>query len=262
MEIEFNTALFDRTKAGLALTAAGEMLYSKALELALLMDETSNLMRSVASETEECIRLGITPTTGITMFPRLYLAFSKLHPEIRFLPVESGDARAQRMLESGNMDAWFTTWSEEFPDAKGRLCMADCFDFARLRSTEMVFCTAAQNPIAGARSVSVADIKHEPLVFLKKPLQRETEIMFRFLNAGYEPNVAFRVSQLAIVTQLVRCGLASSLQLKGVVDDGKEIVGIPLSPPAVYADVLVWNRKSMRKKGFSTFLDYCLSFDF
>jgi DNA-binding transcriptional LysR family regulator len=31
MEIEFNTALFDRTKAGLALTAAGEMLYSKAL---------------------------------------------------------------------------------------------------------------------------------------------------------------------------------------------------------------------------------------
>lgn len=105
MEIEFNTALFDRTKAGLALTAAGEMLYSKALELALLMDETSDLMRSVASETEECIRLGITPTTGITMFPRLYLAFSKLHPEIRFLPVESGDARAQRMLESGNMDA-------------------------------------------------------------------------------------------------------------------------------------------------------------
>lgn len=262
LEGEFDTELFERTPSGLVPTNPGEALRQKALELVLLMDETGDLMRSVVRETEEHVRLGITPTTGITIFPVLYRGLSRLHPEIRLTPLEGGNTLAQSLLESGRMDACVTTWSEEFPDDKGRLSMTDSFDFARLRKAEMVFCTAPGHPLSGAGRVSAADILREPLVFMKKPLQREAELIHRFMAAGGAPNVVFRASQLAIAAQVVRCGMASSLQIKGTIDDGREIIGVPLSPPAVYTDVLVWNRKSLRKRGFRTFLDFCLNYKF
>ena len=262
LESEFGCQLFTRTKNGLVPTEAGNLLRMKGLEIVSLMDETGSLMRSATCKAEETIRVGITPTTGITLFPKLYNGFMRVNPTAHILPVEGGKAKAQNMLESGRMDVCFTTYSEIFPDSKGRLQMTGALDSAKLCDTELVFCVHESHPMAGKAAISAEDMRDEPFVFLKKPIQREAEITHRFMKIGADINVIFRASQLAIARQLVQCGMAASIQMRGTLDDGVSIIGIPLCPAATYANVMVWNRSSARKRGVSQFLDFCLNHDY
>ena len=262
LESEFNCKLFNRTKTGMIPTEMGHNLRAKGLEIVSLMDETGNMMRSASTRAEDLVRVGITPTTGVTLFPRLYEQFSRRNPTVQFLPIEGGNAKVQNMLESGRMDICFTTYSEIFPDSKGRLWMKEALDSAKLYDTELVFCVHRNHPMAGRTEVSIADIREERFVYLKRPVQREAELEHRFMQIGASANVVFRASQLSIATQIVRCGMAASIQMRGTMDDGREIIGIPLHPSAPYANVLVWNRASVKKNGVGKFLEFCLTYNY
>ena len=262
LEMSLGTPLFLRTQDGLVPTPFGKTLREKGMEIVSLMDETEAMMHNMVHAADCSIRIGITPTTGITIFPHLYRVFTALYPDIQLIPIEGGNAKVQSMLDSGRMDACFTTFSTSFPDAKGKLRMTDRLDSMLLYETKLVLCVDKTHPLAKAEQVSIRDILTEPLVFLKKPLQREAEVTYRFLQEGKEPNVVFRASQLAIAGQIVRSGMASSIQIRGTLDDNRDILGIPISPPAIYGNYLVWNRSALRQKGFSAFLEFCKSMDY
>jgi DNA-binding transcriptional LysR family regulator len=262
LEDEFGCRFFERTNGGLVPTEAGEVLRLKGLELVSLMDETASAIRSQSKQSQQTIHIGITPTTGITVFPRIYRDFIKKYDDIQILPIEGGNAKAQNLLEAGRMDACITTYSEVFPDSKGRLHMTDLLDCTKLYDTELVFCAKREHPLAKASSVTVEDLLGENFVFLKKPLQREAEIQHRFMKNGAVPNVIFRASQLSIAREIVGSGMATSIQMRGTLEDGETIVGIPLEPAAPYANVLVWNRSRAKKPALKKFLEFCRSYDY
>ena len=261
LEEEFGCRLFERSAEGLVPTEVGEALRTKGMSLVALMDETDELLHSLAGEVNNTVRVGITPTTGVTIFPRLYRDFVHIHPDISFLPIEGGNSTAQSLLESGRMDVGFTTYSEVFPDRKGQLKMTDQLDSVKLYDTELMLCVNREHRLSGRSAVSINDILEERFVFLKKPLQREAEINHRFFEAGTSPHVVFRASQVSIARQLVSCGMAASIQPKGTLDS-PEVAEIPFLPPAPYANVLVWNRLSACKRGVRSFIDFCRSVDY
>jgi DNA-binding transcriptional LysR family regulator len=262
MEEEFGGRLFERTASGLVPTEMGEALRENGLAIISLMDKTDELMHSLAGKSSKTVHIGVTPTTGVTIFPRLYQLFAHEHPEIHLIPIEGGNAAVQNFLESGRMDVCFTTYSEVFPDRKGCLKITDALDYRKLYDTELVFCVQKEHPLAQRARVSVSDILREPMVFLKKPLQREAELNHRFMKAGGTPLVVFRASQLSTARKLVSCGMAASVQLRGTLDHAGHVVEIPLDPPAPYANVLVWNRACACKQSTKTFLDFCRDLDF
>lgn len=262
MEEEFGGKLFERTVTGLVPTEMGEALRGNGLEIVSLMDRTGELMHALAGKTSKVVHVGVTPATGVTIFPRLYRLFTSRYPDIRLIPVEGGNTTVQNLLESGRMDACFTTYSEEFPDRKGRLKITEHLDFQKLYDTQLMFCVQRGHSLSKYEKVPVTAFLHQPLVLLKKPLQREAELNHRFSKAGAVPLVVFRASQLSTARQLVGCGMAASVQPRGTLDDPERIAEIPLDPPAPYANVLVWNRASARKRSTKTFIDFCQSLDY
>ena len=262
LESECGGPLFRRVSGALEPTETGEILRTKGLEMIELADSTMKLVKSSVSDSENRVRVGITPATGIVIFPYICRDFRKVHPEIFIEPIEGGNMKVQNMLESGQMDVCLTTYSEYFPDAKGKLKMNSKLDLIKLYDTEIVFCAAVGHPLAGRRSVTVEDIADERFVFLKKPLQRESEIHNRFAQTGRNINVVTRASQVSIIRSIVVSETACSLQIRGMIDDGKKVVGVGLEPPAIYSNFMVWNCKAARSGCVKEFVDFCKSYDY
>lgn len=259
LEDEFGGKLFERTADGLVPTEMGEALRENSLTIVSLMDRTGELMRSLAGKKRETVHVGVTPATVSTIFPRLYQGFTGCYPEIPLIPVEGGNTAVQNLLATGRIDACFTTYSENFPDGKGKLKITEQMDLWKLYDTELVFCVQRGGPLSEYKKISVESLIRQPIALLKKPMQREAEINYRFLQAGAAPLVIFRTSHVSTLRHLVACGMACTVQLRGTLDDPERIAEIPLDPAAPYANVLIWNRASVKKPGAKAFIDFCKS---
>lgn len=262
LETECGGPLFRHIGGSLEPTETGEILRAKGLEMIELADSTMRLVKSSVSDCENRVRVGITPATGITIFPYICRDFRKLHPEIVIEPIEGGNIKVQNMLESGQMDVCLTTYSESFPDTKGKLKMNSKLDSVKLYDTEIVFCAVAGHPLADRKTVTIEDIAEERFVFLKKPLQRESEIHNRFAQLGMDINVVARAGQVSTARSIVVSETACSLQIRGMIDDGKKVVGVSLDPPAVYSNFMVWNCKAAREGSVKAFVEFCKAYDY
>lgn len=87
LEERLGTRLFQRTRAGAALTAAGDALLAYARRLLALNAEAVDAL--CARKREAVIRLGVMDDYGTIVIPPLLARFSNSHPEIR-VEIETG----------------------------------------------------------------------------------------------------------------------------------------------------------------------------
>ncbi|MDI3558835.1 LysR family transcriptional regulator [Bradyrhizobium sp. Arg816] len=87
LEERIGTKLFERTRAGVALTAAGEELLVYARRLLDLNAEAIDVLR--ARKHDAVVRLGVMDDYGTIVIPPLLARFAQNHPEIR-VEIETG----------------------------------------------------------------------------------------------------------------------------------------------------------------------------
>lgn len=87
LEERLGTKLFQRTRAGVALTAAGVELLAYAKRLVDLNAEAVDALRG--RKREAVVRLGVMDDYGTIVIPPLLANFAKSHPEIR-VEIETG----------------------------------------------------------------------------------------------------------------------------------------------------------------------------
>lgn len=248
LEEELGIALFRRSNTGLALTEAGCAYYEACNDIQNRLDSLGRQLIHIREKNRDCaIRLGLTPLTGIAVFPRFYQDFQRVCPNIRITVMDHSHSQARLMLEDGSMDASFTTHTEGLSENVGSM---------ELAQTQLVFCVASTHPLAGRKSVSIRDICGEPLVYLSEGMQREKMILKRFRQIGCTPNVVLRMGQITALRNIVQEGAAAAIQLQGSIDDGKEVVGIPFDPPIRFQISLIWNRQSAERENVKAMLDF------
>lgn len=248
LEKEFGIALFRRSNTGLALTEAGCAFYEACNDIQNRIDVLDAQFSQMKERNRDRdIRLGLTPLTGIAIFPKFYRDFQAAYPHARIITMEHSHSQARLMLEDGSMDASFTTHTEG---------LLDCVGSMELTQTELVFCVAADHPLAGRGRVTISDIQDEPLVYLSEGMQREREIMKRFRQIGRTPNVVLRMGQLNTMHRVVAEGIAAAIQLHGSIDDGEQVVGIPFNPPVRFTISLIWNRKAEERESVRDMLSF------
>ena len=140
LEKEFGIAFFRRSNTGLALTEAGCIFYEACNDIQNRLDALEQqIAEKKARDSCSEIRLGLTPLTGITIFPQFYREFHSAHPEIRIVTMEYSHSQARLMLEDGSMDASFTTHTEGLAETVGSMV---------LTQTQLVFCVSSAHPLA------------------------------------------------------------------------------------------------------------------
>ncbi len=254
LERELGVTLFWRSSTGLALTEAGKIFYENCCDILNRIEALEKRMFEICQIKDDYIvRVGLTPATGIIIFPQFYRSFYAAHPDIKLKVVEYGNERSRQMLAEGEIDAMFT--SDLAWDSK--LCGCHY-----LFDTELVFCVSKDHHLAKKSYVTVCDIKNEPLIYMEKNMQREGEMAELFASHGLVPQVIMRTAQISLIKRLVTDGSACAVQIKDAINDGENIIGIPFQPKIPIKIGIKWNLSAEKNKKFNTFLEYVKRYEF
>ena len=238
LEEEFGFPLFSRLSSGLVMTEQGKILYEKCLDIShisdVLHEQIQTMQKRLRPEMEHTVTIGVSPTTVLTVFPHLAEEIRRRGVNIRLIPAEYNRLQSWNLLENGTIDCHLTA-DKNFEQ------LSFGVQRYKLLDTQLVFCMSATHPLSALDTVTLEDIKNEPLIFLHHSHQPDQMIDRLYARSGYEPNVIFRSFQMSTVKSMVKEGFGCTLQMANVIGDGVETVERPLNPPLWMEVSLVWN---------------------
>ncbi|MBR5382059.1 MAG: LysR family transcriptional regulator [Oscillospiraceae bacterium] len=257
IEDEFGVPLFERTNAGLVLTEDGRFFHEKCREIVrksdLLESQMHAIKESLMPTASRTVKLCVSPTTSLTVFPQLYRELREEYPDIDVVPMEYGAIQARAALEEGTIDfhiASDVSWGE--PPAT--------FRSLELYKKEFVFCVSKDNPLAKKSFVTIEDVKDEPIACFNQYYYYKSYLESRFAKSGLVPNVVFRTFQLSALREMVASNLACAALMQGAIDDGRDVIGLTFKPVQYWTAAITWNAAAPRNSACEDFLRFAQGF--
>ena len=218
------TPLFERPggRRPVRLTAAGEMLLSHAGAVLARVSSAAADLRALASGEQGELRVGILPSVGTKVLPRLLRTFRAECPGIEVVLRESREsADLIRAVEIGDVDVTFVEIGQQ---ETGPLEVRSLLD------DPMVFVAPAAAHEAGQRVVSIGDIAHLPMIGTCNPGCRQI-IDDVFRQAPVSPTYVSRSDDNPTLQALIGSGLAYAvLPLLTVDESDPNVAVIPIRP--------------------------------
>ena len=231
LEAEFGTMLFTRQNKKLTLTKEGMMLLKLANDLLLNADNTVKTMKELSDN--KVLNLGIPPMLGSFILPILYGDFFKNYPDFKINIIEDDRTGLIRMLEDHKINMAFLPHDGSM-DAGLKSQPLTQFD--------NVCCVSKHHRLSQKKSLTMEDIKDEPLVLFKNSFFQTQRILEEFTRLACTPNVLLSTSQLSTLQNMTAGGLAVGFIFKFLLETKADLLGIPLDPPMRTQISLVWKQ--------------------
>ena len=199
LEATLGRPLFERQGRQVALTEAGELLRRRALQIVSLVEDTARLLCD-DGETGKIVVSAI-PTIAPYLMPRVLDAFHGGHPRARIEVNEEVTETILRRCSLGEIDVGVLA----LPASRGYL------RFETLFEEELLLATSADHPLADQESVRLEDLRDVPFVLLDEAHCLSEDIRGFCRRRLFQPVTTGRVSQLAMVQELVAQGFGVSL---------------------------------------------------
>jgi LysR family transcriptional regulator, regulator of abg operon len=129
LEARLGGRLFERTRAGIVLTAEGEALAARARMLDHLLRDAEDDVAAARAGLGAPLRVGGTPGALVSLLPRALALMEAQHPRITLNVLERADRDLLAMLRDGEIDLAFVTTGLEppAPDMEERTLGRDTF---------------------------------------------------------------------------------------------------------------------------------------
>lgn len=103
LEQEVGTVLLDRSKRGVRLTSAGEILYRHALHIFSELDQAKIAIQELEGLQRGELRVGVVQTVNDYLMPSIVTLFSQYHPQIKLFIDELSSSQIERGLADGTL---------------------------------------------------------------------------------------------------------------------------------------------------------------
>jgi DNA-binding transcriptional LysR family regulator len=234
LEEEIGSPLLDRLAHGPSLTAAGEIVYRRALRLLAERDDLTAEIEALHGLKRGVLRLGLPPLGSGVLFAPLFARFRQLYPGVEIQLAEHGSDRLEEILRLGEIDF-----------AASLLPIAQDFDWIELRREPLMALLPADDPLAARKSLTMRDLRDSPLVLFERGFALNRVILNACRKAGYEPRIAALSSQVDFIIELSGAGLGVAF-LPRLLDRRRPSggpVGVVLDEPDMdWRLALVWRR--------------------
>ncbi len=250
LEQEFGIELFQRTTSGVALTEAGIVFYDKCLKIEKLVSELKTEMEAIkdaySTENDHWLNIGLTFTARCCILPFLG-AFTKECPHIRLKMPDMGDSFLDNKILDPELDVLISLSDD------GEI---EGMDYINIEESCFAFCCSKDHPLVGRESVSIQDIKDEPLIGLSGLDPRHNQTVQLYSRCGMKPNIVHETKQVSSVKQMIRENLCSSVQPRQSMENDPEIVTIPIEESEKIYLRIIWNKDIRHKKAFFEFISF------
>lgn len=235
LEDEIGKKLFNRTNYAIKLTAEGEILYKRALDIVNLADDTVEELKAMTEATGGNVNIGAAETDSIKYLARIIKQLQQECAGI-IVSIYSGDSESvEYKLDKGQLD--FALVVRDFDLNK--------YNFIELpyKDTYGLICRS-DNPLCKKNKITFDDMINEPIIVSRRSLAHDLRKW-----AGE------RVDELTIaatgdipfnLSLLVKEGIGSLLCFDKIINttETSNLRYIPLDPPMLSPLYIIWKKNA------------------
>ncbi|MBV9237589.1 MAG: LysR family transcriptional regulator [Xanthobacteraceae bacterium] len=234
LEDELGLALLDRMGHRIRLTAAGEILFRRAVRLLAERDDLANELAELRGLKRGSLHLGLPPIGSSTLFAPLVADYRRRHPGIEIRLVEHGSDQLNELLRTAEIDF-----------AGVLLPIAEEFDYQLVRREPLTALLCADHPLAARPKLRLSDVRDTPLILFETGFALNRIILDACRRAGFEPTVTVRSSQIDFIAELAGAGLGVAFLPRLIADQRTRtpIALIELDEPGTeWVMAMAWRR--------------------
>lgn len=261
LENEWNVTLFTRSRNGVELTQAGQMIRDLFDEF----NKSYNSLKRYINETKRLtktseLRIGITSTTGSRFFPDFFPGFKNKYPDIHLRIFERPPSEHMNAITNGDCDFFITPYLDI--DLK----KSESIGKIPVYKSEMVFCVSSDHELAKYEKIRAKDISEIDRASLLIPISidifDETFIYGSFLDCCEDSQTVIQTSQQELIHKAVACGFATTILPREIVENWEGVSMIPFDPVSEITVHIIWDKNLPHSEAFDQFLHYIQEYDF
>ncbi|WP_160123526.1 hydrogen peroxide-inducible genes activator [Rhodovarius lipocyclicus] len=237
--------LLERTKRTVVPTPLGRDIAARAQALLKDVEDLVDLAQVAQNPMAGPVRLGVIPTIGPFLVPRLMPALRQAFPDLKLYLREDQTARLLALLDQGELDAAIMA----LPYPTGALETAEI-----VRDRFSVVCPPGHR-LCSLPKARPADMAIEDLLLLEDGHCLREHALSACSLEGARRNTGFGGTSLHTLVQMVANGLGVTLLPQLAIDAGilrgLDLKVVPLAGDSPARSIgLVWRRSSGRKETF------------
>ena len=249
LESVLGTAVAERSNRRVLITPVGARIAERAKAVLRGAEEVMEVARAGRSPMTGEMRLGVIPTIGPFVLPRVFPALRERFPELTIYLREEQTAPLLARLEDGDLDVALIALPYETGDLRIDVIMEDEFLFACNRN----------HALAGTDEVSLEAIAGEQLMLLEEGHCLRGHTLDVCRTSDRRSRAQFEASSLLTMVQMVAAGVGVALIPRLAVDAhitrGTDISLSRIGVPAARQIGLAWRQMSLRSKEFRLLAD-------
>lgn len=234
LEDEIGVPLLDRVGHRSVLTAAGEIVYRRALRILTERDDLVSELNELRGLQRGLLRLGLPPVGSSTLFAPLFAEYRCRYPGIDIRLVEHGSARLEEMLLAGELDL-----------AVSLLPVSEEFEWQEVRREPLEVMVPANDPLAQRTTLQFAELRGHPFILFESGFALNRVITQACGQHGFEPEVAARSTQIDFMVALVASGLGVAFLPRMLAEQRRQplVRHVAIVEPSLVWDVaMIWRR--------------------
>jgi DNA-binding transcriptional LysR family regulator len=196
LEDELGFSLLDRAGHRSTLTAAGEIVYRRALVMLAERDDLVAELAELRGLKRGVLRIGLPPIGSDIVFAPIFAVYRSRYPGVDIQLVEYGSKRLEELIRAGEVDL-----------GASLLPVSQDFEWQDVRSEPIDVLIAADHPLATATSVELRALAGFPFILFEAGFALNAVILEACRQAGFTPAIAARSSQINFIIELVAAKL-------------------------------------------------------
>ena len=244
LETVLGTPVAERTNRRVLITPVGVQIAERAKAVLREAEEVMEVARAARSPMTGELRLGVIPTIGPFVLPRVFPMLRARFPELTIYLREEQTAPLLARLQGGELDVALIALPYDTEDLR----------IAVLFEDELLFACNRNHALAGAGPVSLEALAGEPLMLLEEGHCLRGHTLDVCTTSDRRSRAQFEASSLLTMVQMVAAGVGVALIPRLAVDaqvtQGTEISLSRLGVPAARQIGLAWRQTSLRTEEF------------
>lgn len=238
LEDELGTPLLSRIGHRSELTAAGEIVYRRALTLLAERNDLLTELNDLRGLKGGVLRIGLPPVGSGALFAAMFTQYRARYPDIDIQLTEHGASKLHECLASGEVELAALLKMNSFSEE---------FDYQDVRIEPVVVVIAANHPLAKRKRVVIEDLAETPFILFEAGFALNTMIKLACDRKGVTPKVTARSGQVDFIVDLVSAGLGVAFLPRMLAQkhyhDGIRLVALN-EPDTDWHMVLAWRKNA------------------